>query len=243
MRFVSAINRFGWGQRDSKASDMPLREWLSQQLNEPDAAIFRNVGACSDGLIALQEQRKTKIQGDPVVKPIFQAEVATQLDNLLVTDQPFREQLAWFWFNHFTVSLRQGGTRAVIGAYMREAIRPHVTGRFSDMLLAVMRHPAMLMYLENTSSIGPTSPAGRKSHHGLNENLARECLELHTVSPASGYTQTDVTSFAAVLTGWSIDMKTEQPGFVLREKGHEPGEKTVMGHDLPGWIRASPSAP
>ena len=233
MRFVSAINRFGWGQRDSKASDMPLREWLSQQLNEPDAAIFRNVGSSPDGLIALREQRKTKIQGDPLVKPIFQAEVATQLDNLLVTDQPFRERLAWFWFNHFTVSLRQGGTRAVIGAYMREAVRPHVTGRFSDMLLAVMRHPAMLMYLDNTSSIGPTSPAGRKSHHGLNENLARECLELHTVSPASGYTQTDVTSFAAVLTGWSIDMKAEQPGFVFREKAHEPGEKTVMGQTFP----------
>lgn len=131
------------------------------------------------------------------------------------------------------MSLRQGSTRAVIGAYMREAIRPHVTGRFSDMLLAVMRHPAMLMYLDNASSIGPDSATGRRSHHGLNENLARECLELHTVSPAAGYSQGDVTSFAAILTGWGVDMKAERPGFVFREKAHEPGPKTLMGQTFP----------
>ncbi|KXV72169.1 hypothetical protein AD952_05470 [Acetobacter cerevisiae] len=233
MRLVSAINRFGWGQRDDTLAEASLHDWLSCQLGQPDTAVFRNVGPCSEGLIALREQRRTKMQGDPLVTPIFQAEVAAQLDNLLLTEQPFRERLAWFWLNHFTVSLRQGSTKAVLGAYMREAIRPHVTSRFSDMLLAVMRHPAMLMYLDNASSIGPNSPAGRKSHHGLNENLARECLELHTVSPAAGYSQTDVTSFAAILTGWSIDMKAEQPGFVFREKAHEPGEKTVMGQTFP----------
>ncbi|NHN85942.1 DUF1800 family protein [Acetobacter musti] len=233
MRLASAINRFGWGQRDSVVPDASLRDWLSGQLAGPDTAVFRNVEPCSDGLIALREQRRTKMQGDPLVRPVFQAEVATQLDNLIVTEQPFRERLAWFWFNHFTVSLRQGSTRAVIGAYMREAIRPYVTGRFPDMLLAGMRHPAMLMYLDNASSIGPSSPAGRKSHHGLNENLARECLELHTVSPAAGYSQADVTSFAAILTGWGVDMKAAQPGFVFREKAHEPGVKTVMGQAFP----------
>lgn len=233
MRLVSAINRFGWGQRNDLTPDGPLREWLALQLDQPDAAIFKAVRPCSDGLLALREQRKARMQGDPLVKPIFQAEVATQLNTLLVTDQPFRERLVWFWFNHFTISLRQGSTRAVIGAYLREAIRPHVTGRFSDMLLAVMRHPAMLMYLDNTSSIGPHSPAGRRSHRGLNENLARECLELHTVSPAAGYSQSDVTSFATILTGWSIDMQAEQPGFIFREKSHEPGTKTMMGQTFP----------
>lgn len=233
MQLVSAINRFGWGQRDDSPLETSLHDWLSRQLDGPDTAVFRNVRSCSEGLIALREQRRAKIQGDPLVTPIFQADVAAQLDNLLLTEQPFRERLAWFWLNHFTVSLRQGSTKAVLGAYMREAIRPHVTGRFSDMLLAVMRHPAMLMYLDNTSSSGPNSPAGRKSHQGLNENLARECLELHTVSPAAGYSQTDVTSFAAILTGWSVDMKAEQPGFVFREKAHEPGEKTVMGQTFP----------
>ena len=235
MRPVSAINRFGWGQRDSarEGAGLSLHDWLAHQLTGPDTATFRSVSPCADGLIALREQRRTKVQGDPLVKPIFQAEVATQMDTLLLTEQPFRERLAWFWFNHFTVSLRQGSTRAVIGAYMREAIRPHVTGRFSDMLLAVMRHPAMLMYLDNASSIGPDSAAGRRSHHGLNENLARECLELHTVSPAAGYSQGDVTSFAAILTGWGVDMKADRPGFVFREKAHEPGPKTLMGQIFP----------
>ncbi|MQR99631.1 DUF1800 domain-containing protein [Gluconobacter aidae] len=233
MRSVSAINRFGWGQRDGSGAGLSVQDWLAGQLTGPDRAVFTGVGPCADGLVALREQRKAKMQGNPLVKPIFQAEVATQMDTLLLTEQPFRERLVWFWFNHFTVSLRQGSTRAVVGAYMREAIRPHVTGRFSDMLLAVMRHPAMLMYLDNASSIGPDSVAGRRRHHGLNENLARECLELHTVSPAAGYSQADVTSFAAILTGWGVDLKADEPGFVFREKAHEPGVKTLMGQEFP----------
>jgi len=134
----------------------------------------------------------------------------------------------WFWTNHFTVSLRRGECTALAAAFVEEAIRPHVTGNFVDMLLAVMRHPAMLLYLDNTGSIGPNSLAGTRTHRGLNENLARECLELHTVSPAAGYTQADVTAFANVLTGWSIDLQTEPPGFRFRPGAHEPGEQIVL---------------
>ena len=90
---------------------------------------------------------------------------------------------------------------------MREAIRPHVSGRFADLLLAVARHPAMLLYLDNAVSIGPHSPAGLRTSRGLNENFARECLELHTIGRDAGYTQADVTAFAALLTGWSIDAR------------------------------------
>ncbi|MBB2171119.1 DUF1800 domain-containing protein [Gluconacetobacter asukensis] len=229
MQLSGVINRFGWGERGLDLPQEASRDWLAAQLQGPDEARFTGVGDTADGLIAQRTQQKEKLQGDPLIKPILRAEIATQLDGLLMTGQPFRERLAWFWFNHFTVSLRQGSTRGVVGAYMREAIRPHVTGRFEDMLLAVMRHPAMLMYLDNASSIGPNSPAGRKSHKGLNENLARECLELHTVSPAAGYTQADVTAFAAILTGWGIDMQADRPGFVFRGKAHEPGAKTLMG--------------
>ncbi len=132
-------------------------------------------------------------------------------EQLLTTDAPFRERLVWFWANHFTVSIRQGGTNAVIGPYIREAIRPNVTGPFYAMLLAVMRHPAMLMYLDNNNSFGPNSLVGRNQKRGLNENLARECLELHTVSPAAGYTQADVTEFAKILTGWSVDLQPPVP--------------------------------
>ncbi|BBC78428.1 DUF1800 domain-containing protein [Acetobacter orientalis] len=230
---LETINRFGWGIRPQEQPQGTLSQWLSSQLQGPDAASFPGVSSCADGLIALRQQRMDKMQGDPLVKPIFLADASAQLNALLTTQQPFRERLAWFWFNHFTVSMRQGGTRGIVGAYMREAIRPHVTGRFTDMLAAVMSHPAMLMYLDNASSIGPNSPAGQKRHRGLNENLARECLELHTVSPKSGYTQADVTAFAAILTGWSVDMKADEPGFTFRDNAHEPGEKTVMGQVFP----------
>jgi uncharacterized protein (DUF1800 family) len=112
---------------------------------------------------------------------------------------------------------------------MREAIRPHVAGRFTDMLLAVFRHPAMLFYLDQTSSVGPNSRHGKNSGRGLNENLAREILELHTVSPAAGYTQADVTEFARLLTGWGVERNKEPFGALFRPANHEPGPKTVMG--------------
>jgi uncharacterized protein (DUF1800 family) len=146
----------------------------------------------------------------------------------LTTPAPFRERLVWFWTNHFCISLRRHECAPVAAAFVEEAIRPHVTGRFSEMLLAVMRHPAMLLYLDNANSIGPGSPAGIRSRRGLNENLARECLELHTVSPLAGYTQADVTAFAKVLTGWSVDLKGDPPGFLYRPGAHEPGSQTVL---------------
>jgi uncharacterized protein (DUF1800 family) len=108
-----------------------------------------------------------------------------------------------------------------------------VTGRFQDMLLAVMRHPAMLLYLDNAGSVGPDSMGGQFTHRGLNENLARECLELHTVTPEAGYTQADVTSFARILTGWSVELKNDPLGFMFRPRIHEPGEHVLMGHTFP----------
>ena len=169
---------------------------------------------------------------NPVVEQ-FHSDVHDLLANALVTEAPFRERLVWFWANHFTIAARARPTTATAGAYVREAIRPHVTGRFQDMLLAVMRHPAMLAYLDQARSVGPDSEAGLRRHLGLNENLARECLELHTVTPASGYTQTDVTAFAKVLTGWSFELRQEPIGFVFRPRIHEPGVQTVMGRSWP----------
>jgi uncharacterized protein (DUF1800 family) len=164
---------------------------------------------------------------------VYRRDAIAELANALTTEAPFRERLVWFWTNHFTISLRRGQCAAVAGAFVEEAIRPHITGRFADMLMAVMRHPAMLMYLDNAGSVGPDSPAGERSHRGLNENLARECLELHTVSPAAGYSQADVTSFAKLLTGWSIDLRADPPGFRYRPFAHEPGQQIVMGRAFP----------
>jgi uncharacterized protein (DUF1800 family) len=118
------------------------------------------------------------------------------------------------------------------GAFEREAIRPHVTGRFADMLLASTSHPAMLIYLDNAQSIGPDSPAGRRRDQGLNENLAREILELHTLGVDGGYTQADVTAFAAALTGWSVDFRELESGaggYRFFPGRHQPGSRQVLG--------------
>src|ERR1700722_8208940 len=164
---------------------------------------------------------------------LYRAQGLAAVARAVVTETPFRERLVWFWTNHFTVSLRRGQCAALAGAFVQEAIRPHVTGQFQDMLLAVMRHPAMLLYLDNAGSVGPNSQAGQRRHLGLNENLARECMELHTVSPAAGYTQTDVTSFAKILTGWSIERNNDPLGFRFHPAAHEPGEQTVLGNRFP----------
>jgi uncharacterized protein (DUF1800 family) len=177
--------------------------------------------------------RKAAVGGQARSRELYRMQGLAAIAQAVTTRTPFRERLVWFWTNHFTISLRHGGCAAVAGAFVQEAIRPHVTGRFQDMVLAVMRHPAMLIYLDNAQSVGPDSIGGQLSHRGLNENLARECMELHTVTPASGYTQADVTAFARILTGWSIELNREPAGFLFRPRIHEPGEQTVMGRRFP----------
>jgi len=229
-----ALARFGLGRRATEPLPADPGAWLRAQLHGPDPARFAQQPSTATGLAALREDRRNKpARGQSRGRAVFRQDATAELANALVTTAPFRERLVWFWTNHFTISLRRGQCAAVAGAFVEEAIRPHVAGRFADMLLAVMRHPAMLMYLDNVGSVGPDSPAGERSHRGLNENLARECMELHTVSPAAGYTQADVTSFAKVLTGWSIDLRDDPPGFRFRPFAHEPGEQTVMGRHFP----------
>ena len=127
-------------------------------------------------------------------------------------------RLVAFWSNHFCVSVGKGGfVRVIAGAFEREAIRPHVLGRFADMLLAVEQHPAMIFYLDNQQSAGAASPAGLKRGRGLNENLGREILELHTLGVAGGYSQSDVTSLAKIITGWTFagrESRVAAPGTV-----------------------------
>lgn len=163
------------------------------------------------------------------------------------TPDGFAERWALFWSNALTVSAVKFQSAVFIGQYEREAIRPHVFGPFADLLVAAEQHPAMLLYLDQAGSIGPNSAAGRRRSAGLNENLAREILELHTVGADGGYTQADVTEFARALTGWSLEgqggaqrrpggrraaLIADQPGqngFAFRPILHEPGVRTVMG--------------
>jgi uncharacterized protein (DUF1800 family) len=231
---VHALVRFGLGRRGDEPLPADPVAWLRAQLQGPDPIQLANPPTAAAGLAALHEDRQNRpAPGQSNSRALFRENATAQLGNALTTSAPFRERLVWFWTNHFTVSLRRPQCVALAGAFVEEAIRPHVTGRFVDMLLAVMRHPAMLFYLDNAGSVGPDSPAGLRSKRGLNENLARECLELHTVSPAAGYTQADVTNFAKILTGWSMNLEADPPGFRYRPFAHEPGEQLVMGRRFP----------
>ncbi|MGE0682738.1 MAG: DUF1800 family protein [Candidatus Binatia bacterium] len=229
-----AFVRFGLGRRGDEAIPSDPAGWLLSQLQEADPIRTTGHPSSAQGLAALRDDRRANLVfGEGAVRSILEVGVRTQLATALTTSAAFRERLVWFWTNHFTISVRHSPCRAVAAAFVEEAIRPYVTRPFSDMLLAVWRHPAMLLYLSNAESVGPRSLVGRRTGRGLNENLARECLELHTVGPASGYTQTDVTSLAAVLTGWTVSLQDDPLGFRFNPSMHEPGSKLVMGNVLP----------
>jgi uncharacterized protein (DUF1800 family) len=174
----------------------------------------------------------------PVAQKFLRADAMARFKCVVHAEVGFAERLVHFWSNHFCVSAAKGpNVAAVAGSFEREAIRPHVLGRFADMLIAVEHHPAMLFYLDNAQSFGPHSKAGQNRKRGLNENLAREVLELHTLGVDGGYTQADVTSLARILTGWTFaggEGKLGEPGtFVFFANAHEPGDQTLLGKVSP----------
>jgi uncharacterized protein (DUF1800 family) len=169
-----------------------------------------------------------------IIQKTFRAEALARLQRAIIADCGLVERLVVFWSNHFCISANKGGlARMWAGSFEREAIRPHVLGRFGDMLKAVEQHPAMLFFLDNQQSLGPESRAGENRHRGLNENLAREIMELHTLGVGGGYSQDDVTSLARIITGWSFagrQGKLGQPGsFIFNANAHQPGAQRVMG--------------
>ncbi len=269
---VIATNRFGLGAKPgelSQASNDPKGWLLSQLSTSVDEPRFQGLSTGAEltiDLVKRNQARMARKQGqlDPqqVKEFLMQArqtylkEMAARFLNGFETDHPFRERLVRFWSNHFVVSIQKPQTAMFVGAFEREAIRPHVTGKFADMVLAVERHPAMLLYLDNAQSIGPDSLAGKMVGKGLNENLAREILELHTLGVEGGYTQADVIQLARILTGWSLDrpgganagIRPNGPirrllgvtpvsagssdsvnGFRFYPPRHEPGSKTLLG--------------
>jgi uncharacterized protein (DUF1800 family) len=266
---VIAANRFGLGARpgDLAAIGAGGREWLRAQLTAtapPPAAQLQSSTQILAGALDLRRElqaarRSAQLPADgnpqqpqatallqklpQFLRPIYLEEATARLQQAVSTEQPFLERLTQFWTNHFAVSIDKLFIAGLAGSFEREAIRPHVLGNFSELLLAAETHPAMLLYLDNHLSVGPHSSAAErlarrpgKRQVGINENLAREILELHTLGAGGGYTQADVTSFAEVLTGWSIGggglrlFGDGEPGrFVFREELHEPGAKVVLG--------------
>ena len=235
-----AANRFGLGSRPGQLEAVrgDPQGWLIAQLDDS-----RRRPRELDGLPAAAPQvaeflRARKQKGDlaAMVRRSFREDYMREagLRSLAAvrSEAPFVERLVAFWCNHFTISVRKPVLAGIAGAYEREAIRPHVTGRFADMLLAVAKHPAMLLYLDNAQSFGPNSRAGRRLKKGLNENLAREILELHTLGVDGGYGQGDVRNLAMILTGWSLARPGRDAGpggFKFHKRAHEPGEKRLLG--------------
>jgi uncharacterized protein (DUF1800 family) len=172
-------------------------------------------------------------------------EVSTQAQDAhmlrdIESNRQFQEVLVNFWYNHFNVFAGKGLDRIWVGSFENTAIRPYVFGRFRDLLEATARHPAMLFYLDNWQNTAPGSPGARGKEDGLNENYARELMELHTLGVDGGYTQSDVTELARILTGWGLKQrgaKKGQPGddsFVFDQTRHDYGEKVFLGYKVPG---------
>jgi len=237
-----ALNRFGLGARPGELERVSRnpKEWLRSQITEQPAIpeTLQNLPhssswfkAQADARHAGKEARKKLTR--EIGRPQTKKELQKRIETAIRSDQPFKERLAIFWANHFTVSGKRPLIAPAIGGFEREAIRPHLFSKFEDMLLAVAQHPVMLHYLDNAISIGPKSKIGKRRDRGLNENLAREILELHTLGGNGGYDQKDVTEFAKVLTGWTIDSnfkRLENTGrFYFLDRIHEPGQKILLG--------------
>ncbi len=250
------------GELKSVAGDP--RAWLAAQVEgtRPTPAEIRKLPSSVEAFAAYadgQEERRDTRKKPPSeaeaakrvvanirqkLAPLYLDQVAARYRVATSTDEPFRERLVHFWTNHFAVSADKPQVIALAGTLENEATRPNIGRRFVDMLLAVESHPAMILYLDNQASIGPHSrlasrAASRSRKTGrkldINENLAREILELHTLGVDGGYTQADVTTFALALTGWSVGggpgrLEEGSPGkFEFRDVIHEPGAKSVLG--------------
>lgn len=260
----TAANRFGLGARPGEIREISAdpRGWLAQQVSRSAAFAIPSEGlpSLAEAAGAFQSYRQaqavrrasereppTAPQAEPQtglargLREITAREGSARMALALTTRAPFAERLAWFWANHFTVAATKATVIPFVGLYEREAVRAHLAGSFAELVLAAVRHPGMLLYLDQAQSIGPNSQAGQRRGLGLNENLARELLELHTLGAQGGYTQADVTEFARALTGWTIGSprlqrftpRTREGEFVFVPLLHEPGARTVLGKRYP----------
>jgi uncharacterized protein (DUF1800 family) len=268
MQAEIAVLRFGLGARpgDLAAAADP-HGWLMAQLKgavpsagntplAPSQEIFAEFVAAREERQEMRREAATQSAAAdataPAVNPVreaylphYRAQVLARAQSAALTTRPFAERLVHFWTNHFAVSADKGAVVGIAGTLENEAVRPHVNGRFVELLTAVEQHPAMIAFLDNQNSVGTDSElaqraarrrAGQpKSEYGINENLAREILELHTLGVNGGYTQADVTSFAQIITGWSVGggkgpRAGGTPGqFYFRDNLHEPGAKKFLG--------------
>jgi len=235
-----AFQRFGLGAKPGnfkKVAKDPLRA-LVKEVNTPGIAKISG-----KGLPSYYKAAQVSQKGDfSTVDKLRRRELDARIQKHMDVDIGFVERLVIFWSNHFSMSVNKSDAcRGMLGQLERDVIRKHVLGNFSDMLLGVMTHPAMISFLDNDDSVGPNSKYGQDHGAGFNENLGREVMELHTMGSGSGYTEKDVTAMALLLTGWSYVRNWEaeykynggnpknRGKFLFRKGWHERGPITLMG--------------
>jgi uncharacterized protein (DUF1800 family) len=212
--------------------NMPIHELL-REFPRPDPKIRAQIAS---GEMSRQEMLERYPMDKRPVRIALELQAA-KVVRAVTSERQLEEVMVDFWFNHFNVFAGKGDVRWYVSAYEREAIRPYAMGRFPDLVRATAHHPAMLFYLDNWASARPDFTVlagpnrGRKA--GLNENYARELMELHTLGVDGGYTQKDVTEVARAFTGWTIDRPQTDGRFVFRPRMHDTGEKLVLGHRIP----------
>ncbi|WHA42235.1 DUF1800 domain-containing protein [Agrobacterium larrymoorei] len=249
-----AAIRYGYGLAPDQILSRNTDDLLVQLVDAPLKETFFPVGGAFDarqraddlaqGLIAIrpannggERDREARQALQKKAEQSFQRDSMARVMQATFSPYGFHERLAAFWLDHFSVNARKSlPMRVITPLYEIEAIRPHVAGSFRDLLQAAVLHPAMLIYLDQNQSTGPESVAAQNRKRGLNENLGRELLELHTMGAGSGYTQTDVRSAALVLTGMTVDERYEM---LFRPRMAEPGEIKVLGVKYGGDPRSA----
>lgn len=264
-RAAHVLNRLAYGARPGdieRVAAQGVQRWIDEQLNPRAIPMPAHLEALDSlGTNALTVAELHRLYGptrenlrrdgpnDPeAIRKVFQRATVVvhdaanaRLARALTSPRQLEEVMVEFWFNHFNVYSGRLLARPWVGAYERQAIRPHALGRFRDLLGATARHPAMLAYLDNWRNSAPGVAVGQGSTRstGLNENYARELMELHTLGVDGGYTQADVTALARVLTGWTIDPsllygRAAGEGFVFDPRRHDDGPKVLLGVQVPG---------
>ncbi|HEY7212195.1 MAG TPA: DUF1800 domain-containing protein, partial [Bryobacteraceae bacterium] len=238
-----ALERLAFGAHPGdleRLEQTGLKRWLEQALHPEkvleNSLLEQRLPALSSIQMPPAALYAQSQSGDMPVKntrKLVASELAeAKILRAVYSNRQFAELLDDFWFSHFNVFLNKGADRFFIASYEREAIRPHLFGQFYDLLLATASSPAMLFYLDNWQSAGRNtrrSPANKRAR-GLNENYARELLELHTLGVDGGYTQQDVIEVARCFTGWTIARPARGGGFEYNDRRHDKGRKVVLGH-------------
>jgi hypothetical protein len=244
-----ASHRFGFSENTQKSLGTDPRAWVVEQFDRPANFDASGLIDSAQALLltrqvlkaALGAQQPDKVPKDelgqmtPSRKELRQTNIQSLVrrwQHTIQTPTPVAERWVQFWSNHFCVAATKGTMLAMVGPHEYEAIRPHAFGRYKDLLRAATLHPSMLIYLDNAQSFGPQSRAGARREKGLNENLARELLELHTLGVDAGFTQLDVTQTAMLLTGWTVSPQTGGKSEFIAAL-HQPGNKVILGKTYP----------